>query len=592
MGGAVEKWSARVLLLQTLAHALIFAAQNAGNFAERALLAPDTAATAALGLGWTAFCLLFAFTTNVVNACQLVVGRCTGAGDESGARAAARQALLLAAGGGALGLALAGAAAAVAACATGPSRATALFLATQGLALGPLLGARALLAYFAGTLRIGPRVLVAVSVLPIAVHLALAWLFTGLLSWSVAGAGVARLGAALVALAAALAVARAEFGSLVGVRWADRALLGTLLSEGSVLGLQQVVAGLMVLLLYLTAARAGDVTSAALTLTHSGVYPLLFCFAWGSSQAVGAAAAQVVGQERGLGRLIGLGLGLAAVLAFALPWGAYAACGTRTLAWLVGDNPAGAALLAASVRFMGLLAVFFVFDFAINFLSALLTAAGEQVYLLRVTAATAAGFVLLLLALPSRPDGACLLRAFITAQAAWAVLLLRRVAGRWPGACCPDRWLRRRFPFPQEHTMEPLQPNTALLPPAQRALALGLLIEAVLPLLNRTREESRVYPGSLERGSDGKAELWQALRCKCAELSTLVLRCDDPGEAASYVLGYLPKHLEYVFEELFGRKRSPMLRFEAAGPVASRNGRREAVPAEAGPRPCPPGPEN
>jgi hypothetical protein len=40
-------------------------------------------------------------------------------------------------------------------------------------------------------------------------------------------------------------------------------------------------------------------------------------------------------------------------------------------------------------------------------------------------------------------------------------------------------------------------------------------------------------------------------------LSALVLRADDPRRAAGYVLGYLPKHLEYIFELLFGRKRLP-----------------------------------
>jgi hypothetical protein len=83
---------------------------------------------------------------------------------------------------------------------------------------------------------------------------------------------------------------------------------------------------------------------------------------------------------------------------------------------------------------MGWLAVFFVFDFAINFLSALLRAAKEQAYLLKATAAAAAIFGLLLLALPSRPDCADLMGAFIAAQAAWAVLLLLRVVRCWPGA--------------------------------------------------------------------------------------------------------------------------------------------------------------
>jgi Na+-driven multidrug efflux pump len=420
-----------------LSHALIFAVQNAGCFAERALLSADTAATAALGLSWTAFCLLHAFTANVVNVCSLVVGRCAGRGDDRGARSAAGQALLLAGCGGVAGLALAGAAGAAAARATGPARDAALFLAAQGLALGPLLGASVLTGYFAGTIRVGPRLLAAVSVAPIAVHLALAWLLTGPLSWSVAGAGLARLGAALAAAAAALAVARGQLGGLAGtVRRPDWALLRAMFREGSVLGLQQTVAGLMVLLLYLTAARAGGVTSAALTLTHSGVYPLLFALAWGGSQAVAAAAAQAVGRgdAAGLARVTRRCLGLSAVLAVVLPWGAFATCGGPILAWLVRGSPAGAAVLDASGRLMGWLAVFFVFDFAINFLSALLKAAKEQAYLLKATAAAAAGFGLLLLALPPRPDCAALMGAFIAAQAAWAALLLFRVVSRWPGA--------------------------------------------------------------------------------------------------------------------------------------------------------------
>jgi Na+-driven multidrug efflux pump len=117
-----------------------------------------------------------------------------------------------------------------------------------------------------------------------------------------------------------------------------------------------------------------------------------------------------------------------------LPWGAFAACGGPVLAWLVRDNPAGGAVLTASVGLMGWLAVFFVFDFAINFLSALLRAAQEQAYLLKATTAAAAGFGLLLLALPPRPDCAALMGAFIAAQAAWAVLLVLRVVSRWPCA--------------------------------------------------------------------------------------------------------------------------------------------------------------
>jgi hypothetical protein len=90
MGKPLATLGVRVLSLQMTAHALIFAAQNAGGFAERALLADDTASTAALGLSWTAFGLLYAFTTNVVSVCPLVVGRCAGGGDPGAARAAAR----------------------------------------------------------------------------------------------------------------------------------------------------------------------------------------------------------------------------------------------------------------------------------------------------------------------------------------------------------------------------------------------------------------------------------------------------------------------------------------------------------------------
>ena len=119
--------------------------------------------------------------------------------------------------------------------------------------------------------------------------------------------------------------------------------------------------------------------------------------------------------------------------------------------------------------------------------------------------------------------------------------------------------------------MESFQPNTGTLPPALRALALGLLVETVVPLLNNAHDESPVSPGPSE-----KAELWQALRCKCGELSALVLRADDPGEAAAYVLGYLPKHLEYVFDLLHGQKRRPVLSDrKALGHVARRNGAAE-----------------
>src|SRR5262249_32146543 len=155
----------------------------------------------------------------------------------------------------------------------------------------------------------------------------------------------------------------------------------------------------------------------------------------GSSQAVGSAAAQAVGRgdARELARVTWLGLGLSVVLALALPWGVYAAYGRPALAWLVEGNPAGDAVLAASQHFLSLLAIFFVVDFAITFLSALLRAAREQVYLLEVTAVAAVGFGLLVVALPP-VDGERLLALFISAQAAWAVLLLVGIVRRWPGA--------------------------------------------------------------------------------------------------------------------------------------------------------------
>jgi Na+-driven multidrug efflux pump len=428
--------SLRVLSVQILAHALIFAVQNAGGLAERVLLAADTVATVTLGVSWSAFCVFQAFTVNMINVCPLIVGRCTGDLDDEGARAAAGGALLLAGSWGAVGVALAGVAGVAAVFAEGATRAGALFFATQALALGPLLGTKALIGYFTGTMRVGLRLLAAVSVAPIAVHLTLAWLLTGPLSWSVAGAGLARLGAALIAITATLAVARGEFGGIVApIRGAHRALLRAMFTEGSMLGLQQVVAGFIVLSLYLTAIRAGNITSAALTLTHSGVYPLLFSFAWGSTQVIGVAAAQAIsrGDNRELVRVTRRCLGLSAVLAFILPWGAFAVCGRPTLTWLIGGSPSGGAILSTSVRLMGLLAVFFVFDFAINFLSALLRAAKEQAYLLKTTVAVAGGFGVLLTLLPSRADGTCLMGTFITAQAVWSVLLFLRVAYRWPG---------------------------------------------------------------------------------------------------------------------------------------------------------------
>jgi hypothetical protein len=93
-----------------------------------------------------------------------------------------------------------------------------------------------------------------------------------------------------------------------------------------------------------------------------------------------------------------------------------------------------------------------------------------------------------------------------------------------------------------------------------------------VPLLGNSQDECPALPGRDAGGPDGKAQLWQALRCKCGELSSLVLRADDPGEAAAYVVGYLPKHLEYVFELLFGHKRPAVPGGSAAAPLAARAG--------------------
>ena len=72
----------------------------------------------------------------------------------------------------------------------------------------------------------------------------------------------------------------------------------------------------------------------------------------------------------------------------------------------------------------------------------------------------------------------------------------------------------------------PLQTNTGLLPPALRALALGVLVETVVPLLTNPGGEGPVPPRQGAGDADGEARLWEALRCKCGELSALVLRAD------------------------------------------------------------------
>ena len=122
--------------------------------------------------------------------------------------------------------------------------------------------------------------------------------------------------------------------------------------------------------------------------------------------------------------------------------------------------------------------------------------------------------------------------------------------------------------------------NTAPLPPALRALALGLLIEMGVTMLGGTRDEPPVPPGQGVGGAEGEGPLWQALRYKCGELSALVLRAEDPGEAAAYVLDYLPKHIEHVFEQLFGRRRRPVPSGpESWGQIARGDGEQDAGPA-------------
>jgi hypothetical protein len=120
--------------------------------------------------------------------------------------------------------------------------------------------------------------------------------------------------------------------------------------------------------------------------------------------------------------------------------------------------------------------------------------------------------------------------------------------------------------------MGPLHPNAAL-PTALQTAALRLLVEAAIPLLSRLCEEGALLPGHGMRGADGTAELRQALRGKCDELSALVMRADDPEEAAAYVLGYLPEHFEFAMELLCGRNR-PRTRgvFQAARQVPRPHG--------------------
>ncbi len=101
--------------------------------------------------------------------------------------------------------------------------------------------------------------------------------------------------------------------------------------------------------------------------------------------------------------------------------------------------------------------------------------------------------------------------------------------------------------------MNPVDPNTGRLPPPLRALAISLVVEAVVPTLNKSRPESPAPAGHGAKDTDGKAASRRHLRGKCDELLALVLQADGPEEAAAYVLRYLPKQLDHAFKALRGR---------------------------------------
>jgi len=102
--------------------------------------------------------------------------------------------------------------------------------------------------------------------------------------------------------------------------------------------------------------------------------------------------------------------------------------------------------------------------------------------------------------------------------------------------------------------MNHFDPNTGRLPPNLRAVALGLVVETVVPILGNSQHKNGAPPGHGAGGGDGRSESWRDLRWKCDELMGLVLQTDDPQEAATYVLGYLPKHFDCVFDLLSGGK--------------------------------------
>ena len=182
-----------------------------------------------------------------------------------------------------VGLAVAVVAGAAAVFAAGPARGAALFLATQGLALGPLLAARALTGYFAGTMRVGPRLLAAVSVAPrrrpprarLAPDRP-----------AVVVGGRRRSGPPRGGAGGGRGGPRGGPRRVRRPRWAPSGgptgrCSGRCSPKEACSACSKSWPASWCCCCTSRAAGAGDVTSAALTLTHAGVYPLLFCLRLG-----------------------------------------------------------------------------------------------------------------------------------------------------------------------------------------------------------------------------------------------------------------------------------------------------------------------
>jgi hypothetical protein len=80
--------------------------------------------------------------------------------------------------------------------------------------------------------------------------------------------------------------------------------------------------------------------------------------------------------------------------------------------------------------------------------------------------------------------------------------------------------------------MEPLQQDAVPLP-VLRALALSLLLETVLPLLNRPAEELPELHAPDVESPELEVELWRLLQRRCDELSAHVLRLPVLGSFES-----------------------------------------------------------